>query len=170
MTNIVKTIIFTSAMAAGVILGLAAEAANFNFSYINNNGDVLAGMLKGDLHSDKDTVIVSAITMPTVNGISAPEITFIDSISSEVPIVSLSGLMMDILACNSVDCDDGFLFSNILGLPLYVSTPSYGNGSSFEIYNPDNWNLTSTPEPISILGSLLAVGMGFVLKRKQNVS
>ncbi len=169
MTNIVKTIIFTSAMAAGVTLGVAAEAANFNFSYIDNNGDVLAGMLKGDLQSDEDTVIVSAITMPTVNGISAPEITFIDSISSfsEVPLVSLSGLMMNILACNSVDCDEGFLFfNNSLGLSMYFSTPSYGSGSPFEIYNADNWKLTSTPEPISILGSLVAVGMGFALKRK----
>lgn len=73
---------------------------------------------------------------------------------------------MDIIACLTPTCADGFLFDGILqafGQPAYGSGPSYAD--VIEPYNPANWSLTekatATPEPTTTMalgflgGSLL---------------
>jgi hypothetical protein len=161
------------ATAAGTVLSLGAmntaEAAGFNFSYTLENGDILSGMLEGEVQSDGDTVFVSGITMPMFNGAPAPDVPFLSSIESFfglptlTPTVSLSGSIMSLITCTSSACEDGFLFdtSGLVAddedVSLYLSGSAYGNVA--ELYNPDRWELTAkdVPEPASMLG-LLAVG------------
>ncbi|MDY6782614.1 MAG: PEP-CTERM sorting domain-containing protein [Cyanobacteriota bacterium] len=174
-----KTLLAQVAVAttAGTILSLgvmnAAQAASFNFSYTLNNGDILSGMLEGEVQSDGDTVFVSDITMPMFNGAPAPELPFVTSaefflgLPTTTPTVSLSGSIMNLLACTP-NCFDGFLLDAsgiFVGVPSYISGGSYGN--SFEPYNPAQWELTAkTPEPASML-ALLAVGaLGAASKTK----
>jgi hypothetical protein len=152
------------AAAIGVGFAGSAEAASFNFSYTSQNGNILAGMLEGELQADNDTVIVSSITMPTLNGGALPEIDSIDSASNFIvfsgmdPVVSFSGAVMDIYACYN-NCSNSFGF----GPPfIFASDPTYSLNFAFEPFNASNWQLTakateSVPEPASMLG-LLAVG------------
>ncbi|MDY6782615.1 MAG: PEP-CTERM sorting domain-containing protein [Cyanobacteriota bacterium] len=154
---------------AGTILSLgamnAAQAASFNFSYTLENGDILSGMLEGEVQSDGDTVFVSEILMPLFNGVPSPELPFVESFIEVItgipgtPTVSFSGSVMDIIACDSPACFDGFVLDSngvFTGVPIYSGGVSYGNRA--EPYNPAQWKLAAkTPEPASLLG-LLAVG------------
>ncbi|MBZ8181450.1 PEP-CTERM sorting domain-containing protein [Oscillatoria salina] len=171
------------AAATGTVLSLgaianSAEAASFNFSYTLQNGDILSGMLEGEVQADNDTVIVSEISMASFNDVLGPELTLIESFfefltgTPGVPTVSFSGSVMDIIACGTSNCSDGFLFEgsgSLFGTPAYSSGFSYGN--TFDNYNPERWqltakNVTSVPEPASLLG-LLAVGaLGIASHRK----
>ncbi len=143
----------------------SAQAIGFNFSYLSDlTGDVLSGMLEGDVQADNDTVIVSAVNMAELNG--APvgiAFTFVDSLSNntggtgEVPRVSFSGTDMDLIACDNANCDQGFLLVN----------DSLGGGaeSSFgfddDTFVEDNWSLTAKntaiPEPATWI--LLSSGL-----------
>ncbi|MGK7878619.1 MAG: PEP-CTERM sorting domain-containing protein [Crocosphaera sp.] len=157
-----------------------AEAALFNFSYTSESGDIVSGMLEGEVQGDNDTVIVSAITMPMFNGSPAPDVNFIDSVSNFAeasgfpPTVSLTGTVtsMDIAACVDPDCFDGFSFDGLQtfapGFSIYFSGASYGDAN--EVYNPANWSLTaksveSVPEPSTII-SLAMVGGSLLLSKR----
>ncbi|HAX84910.1 MAG TPA: PEP-CTERM sorting domain-containing protein [Cyanobacteria bacterium UBA11370] len=159
-----------TALSMGVFNINPAEAASFNFSYTLQDGSILSGMLEGDVQPDGDTVFVSAITMPTFNGVAGPDLPFVQSVTGffsgnpGTATVSFSGNVMDIIASIAPQGIDGFLFESsggsILGFPAYNSGPSYGDG--LEQYDPSKWELTaknptSVPEPASVLG-LLAVG------------
>ncbi|MEA5509728.1 PEP-CTERM sorting domain-containing protein [Crocosphaera sp. UHCC 0190] len=138
-----------------------AQAALFNFSYTLIGGDVLSGMLDGDVQGDGDTVSVNSISMPLFNGVAGPDLPFVVSNSAGPSLpatVSFSGSVMDIIACTNSDCGDGFLFDG----SMYISGVSYGD--AFEPYNPNNWSLTAkateaVPEPGSVV-ALLGLGLG----------
>lgn len=180
MKLISKIALAASALAVGIISTAPAEAASFGFSYTNQSGGVLAGMLEGDLQADNDTVFVTGISMPTFNGVAAPELPFIQSISElfgvsfAPPTVSLSGTVMDLIACTDGFCDDGFAFDAsgvFAGFPLYSSGSSFGQ--SVEEYNPKNWalnpkNTTPIPTP-ALLPGLIGMGAAAIRKRKAEV-
>ncbi|MDY7014484.1 MAG: PEP-CTERM sorting domain-containing protein [Cyanobacteriota bacterium] len=176
MSTLLAKIAIATAVGTAFSLGAmnAAEAASFNFSYTLDNGDLLSGMLEGDVQADGDTVLVSEITMPMFNNAPAPELTFFESALEFLagipgsPVVSFSGLTMDIIACDTSACDNGFAFegSGLFTVPAYISSGFYGDAS--EIYDPARWELAAktTPEPASMLG-LLAVGaLGAAAKLK----
>ncbi len=176
LTKIAVATAAGSALSMGVFNINPAEAASFNFSYTLQNGSILSGMLDGDVQADGDTVFVSAINMPTFNGVAGPDLPFVESLfeffggPAGSPTVSFSGNVMDIIASIAPQGIDGFLFESsgaVFGFPIYNSGNSYGQ--AFEPYNPQNWQLTakSVPEPASVLG-LLAVGaVGVVSKLKK---
>lgn len=183
----IKQSLFGLMGAVAIGLGLTgnAEAASFNFSYTSESGDVLAGMLNGDILGDGDTVVVSGFNMVTSNGADTPDTPFVDSPieldtgEPREPVVSFSGQVMDIFACTSKPinsiCNDGFIFEssgNLVGFPVYAASPSFGE--TFGPYDAAHWSLslkddpTAVPEPISAI-AMLAVGAvaGGVLKQKQ---
>ncbi|HBE21744.1 MAG TPA: PEP-CTERM sorting domain-containing protein [Cyanobacteria bacterium UBA11149] len=180
LTKIAVATAAGTALSMGIFNINPAEAASFNFSYTLQNGSILSGMLDGDLQADGDTVFVSAINMPTFNGVAGPDLPFVQSAIGfstgnfgQTATVSFSGNLMDIIACTDSNCFEGFAFEGsgaIFGFPLYDSSSSYGNTT--EPYNPQNWQLTAknttpVPEPASVLG-LLAVGaVGVVSKLKK---
>lgn len=167
-----------AALTVGAMNVNPAEAASFNFSYTLQNGSILSGMLDGDVQADGDTVFVTSVSMPTFNGVAGPDLPFLNIPSyllggSGTPTVSISGLLMSFLACDSPVCSDGFLFESsgaVFGLPLYNSGSSYG--SSFESYDSSKWQLTaknpvSVPEPASVLGLLGMGALGVASKLKK---
>lgn len=183
MKLISKIALTASALAAGIVSTAPAEAASFHFSYTTQFGDVLAGMLEGDLQADNDIVFVTDISMPTLNGVAAPEITFIQSLTfvTDLPYapatVSLSGATMDIIACTDWYCDEGFLvdtFGIIDDFPTtFSSSPVFGGSPSepFEVYNPQNWALTPNaqiPTP-ALLPGLIGMGAAAIRKRKAEI-
>ena len=179
MKNILTKITVATAAGAALSVGLMnvnpAEAASFNFSYTLQNGSILSGMLDGDVQADNDTVFVTSISMPTFNGVAGPGLPFVSSwigyfTQTGNPTVSISGSLMDILACTSPVCFDGFLFDGsgaVFGIPLYNSGVSYG--AAFETYDSSKWQLTakSVPEPASVLGLLAMGALGVASKLKK---
>jgi len=266
MRTSLKINITALAVAGGLALAAPAQAATFNFSYTLRSGDTLSGLLEGDLQSDNDTVFVSALSELRFAGNPAPEATTVQSfasflgLSSTPATVSLSGNVMNLLACPSSNCfENGFFFDttflprafnaflpSIFGnsplvnlndfLPLgflpsdlsaVLSGPGYYAGGSgygddvLEVFNAANWFLVekievpadnvssdntnpdqpgsgdspaepipepevsnsdqpstgtdqpgteAVPEPLSILGTLGAMGAGLTLRQKRKKS
>jgi len=181
MRNIlVKTALATvtcTAIGLGVLDTHPAQAADFNFSYTNNEGDTISGELVGTLQGDNNTVIVSQIISNSFDGTPGPALTSLDSFSDLdfgtgiAPTVSLNGLVVDIVAFDASRTDAFGISTNPnYGSPVYASLGFYGNISSGEPYNPANFTLTpvaQAPEPLTTLGSLTAAGLGVVLRRRQ---
>ncbi len=152
----------------------SAYGASFNFSYTLQGGDVVSGMLDGTIESDNDTVIVDDLINSMFND-EVIELPYLDSAIGYftgnlfAPIVSFSGENIDMIACDSSQCDDGFFFDTFgvtFGVPAYSSGISFGNVS--EVYNLGNWSLTektTTPESTSILAFVLLGSSLFVKKQ-----
>lgn len=139
-----------------VTLPFSANADLFEFSY-DTGGGILSGVLDGTLQGDNDTVVVSAIIgLVQLDGADALALPFSGSVAGYIGtfagvapgLVSISGLTMDIIACNTDDCQRGFLFS-----ALDYATSEFGLDGEFVA---DNWNLSSIPEP----GTLVLLGIG----------
>ena len=176
------------AIAVWVSVVESASAIGFNFSYELPTGDVISGMLEGEIQTDNNTVIVSDVLMPQFNFSPGPDLPVIDSLSNFLllptvsPTVTIDGSFMDFVAC--VDCivgqdvGDGFSFftADQIGTGAGVATGlSYGNILLDDTlpFEADKWSLAiKTPEPASIL-SLLALGAvatGTHMKRKLSSS
>jgi len=183
-----KSILIKIAIAAvaGTAIGLGvldthpAQAADFNFSYTDNEGGTISGELAGTLQGDNNTVIVSQIISNSFDGTPGPALTYLDSLSGLdfgtgiAPTVSLNGSVVDIVAFDASGNDAFGISTNsnvvsYFGYPIYASAGFYGNISG-EPYNSANFTLTpvaQTPEPLTTLGSLTAAGLGVVLRRRQ---
>ena len=144
---------------------LVAQAALFNFSYVyDSSGSIIAGMLEGDIQSDMDTVIVSSVTMASINGAPIPTIRVDSAIEliqggpDLTPQVSISGNVMDLLTC------DDILFCN-LGI-AFANPPIPGFGGAFDfLMNTDstfvtaNW-LLAEKNPVPAPSAMLLFGSG----------
>ncbi|MBX9622238.1 MAG: PEP-CTERM sorting domain-containing protein [Gemmataceae bacterium] len=161
--------VFGLLLAAAAVAATSgpASAGTFTFSYTLDSGAVLTGTITGTLDPiDPDIVVVSAVTAAALDGVPGVPTPFVDSYTDFVfgsgfpPIVSFSGLFMDIVAADSSAGDDGFAFlsdPSFFGVPLFVSGATYGE--TLEEYDPDRWTLTpvgTVPEPASL--ALLAAG------------
>lgn len=165
--------IIAGALLAAALSGPAARAAIFDFSYELAGGDILAGQMEGILQADNNTIVVDAVLdFVTLNGVPAPSLPSVFSVDEEFvglpgpldPIVTLDGSFMDLLACTSPQCFDGFLFAvdnfaanNWFGGPVYNDGGSYGGGT-FEPYSQSNWSMTAVPLPATL--PLLLIGGG----------
>ena len=152
-----------------------ANAILLNLSYTLELGEVLTGVVDGDIQGDNDTVIVNSITDLTFSGSAAPALPFVESaiefftggaIPGE-PTLSLSGTTLDFIACPDATCNDGFLFETsglVVGSPAYISGSSFGN--AFELYNQANYSLTPVPFEAEGTMGLVALG-GYLFYRKK---
>lgn len=150
-------------VAATVAWAATSQAApiQYDFQYTTSGG-VLAGSLIGDLQGDGNTILVSSfLDFVTFNGVGSLSLPFIESVVEFVggppgaPTVSLDGSVMDLIACDSAACTDGFLFESsgvVFGVPVFSSGSSFGN--LLELYDANNWQI-QVPEP----GSLALVGL-----------
>jgi len=161
MERAMKMMIKKVLVAATVAWAATSQAApiQYDFQYTTSGG-VLAGSLIGDLQGDGNTILVSSfLDFVTFNGVGSLSLPFIESVVEFVggppgaPTVSLDGSVMDLLACDSAACNEGFFFETsgaLFGGPVFASSPSFGG--LFELYDANRWQI---PEP----GSLALVGL-----------
>lgn len=166
-------------MVGLALLGMpgAANATLLNFSYTKADGSVLSGMLDGVIQPNADDVVVNS--MMGVEFDASPlafSFTFFESREeaaggpSADPIVSFSGLFMDIIACETSGCIEGF--------SLTTAEPSCGDpgfAASFtdaDCYVASRWSLTTkqVPEPATLaLFAIALAGLGFMTRRRRVV-
>ncbi len=70
--------------------------------------------------------------------------------------MTLNGLGLDLYACNTVACTDGFAFG-YLGIPFVSSGHSFGNKSGLNAYDSSKWHISAVPEPTSL--ALMGLGL-----------
>jgi len=164
MKNIFKKVL----VAATVAWAATSQAApvQYDFQYTTSGG-VLAGSLIGELQGDGNTIVVSSfldfVTFNGVGSLSLPVITnAIGALGgpSGAPTVSLDGSVMDLFACDSASCADGFVFESsgfYEGTPIFASGPSFG--SRLEAYSANGWKKQSADVPIPATLALLGLGL-----------
>jgi len=172
--------------AWAAVLGLtlafsSAQATLFDFSYSLASGDILAGTLEGTLLADNNTIEVDAFQdFVTFNGVPGPALPFVESFLEFTgagiftPTLTLDGSFMDLVACPSSSCPDGFIFGITAG--PFGSSTNYIGGSSFgggisgitETFNPANWTVARVPIPATLwLLMLGGVAMGVTARRRR---
>lgn len=185
-----RFMIATAVGLLSVCLAAPAQAAIFNFSYFDEtNGDLLSGVLDGDVQSDGDIVQVSKIGPTTVNGNATEPITRIDSVSDlegqivgAPPVVSFSGQTMDLSA--SFSFGDGFGTGGFgfdssgifLDEPTYFRSPDFTEiiTSGPVPFTAGNWSLVAqsnppqgVPEPSLVIGMLGSIALLITSQKKQ---
>ena len=163
MKNIFKNVL----VAATVAWASTSQAApvQYDFQYTTSRG-VLAGSLIGDLQGDGNTIVVSSfLDFVTFNGVGSLSVSFVESLVESVggpagaPTVSLDGSVMDLIACDSARCIEGFGFeaSGLLGIPIFLASPSFGRAQ--EAYGANGWQIQSADVPVPATLALLGLGL-----------
>jgi hypothetical protein len=157
------SIVTALALTIGLLSVGPAEAVTwrYNFSYEQVFGSVISGEIVGTLQADDDTVLVSEIRNPLFDGLPAPALPVIDSVTNvfdnptqPVPAtVSLSGAVMDLFVCTDNACSSGFFLDDFSG--VHFAGGAYGN--VLEAYDPARWSLTPVPLPAAL--PMLAAGI-----------
>ena len=188
MKTIFKAVMVTGVVATSMAIANPVDALTFDFSYTFESGDVLSGVLEGEIfEEEEDVVIVSEITSSFFNDtdLGSKEVvnffpetdvglgTILLGLEPLTPIVTFSGLGMDFFACDSFsfdgpgfpnldnsECDTGF-FAFAFGEGFI------GNAAFGEAFNAENWSLTPVPTPAAVLPILTGI-FGAASKRKQD--
>lgn len=173
-----KTLI--AAAISMLMLMHQAEAATFSFSYNISSGSTLSGLLDGILQADNNTVVVNSIQdFVTLNGVDWPALPFVSSMDVKnnltvglSPTFTLDGSFMDLVACTSSACNDGFVFaansltSSRTGANLFES--STGGVDEFD---PDEWQLRAVNNvPTAATLPLLTLGVAAMAFARRKIS
>ncbi|WP_216700263.1 PTPA-CTERM sorting domain-containing protein [[Leptolyngbya] sp. PCC 7376] len=179
--------VVTGFVATSMLSADPVDALTFDFSYRFESGDVLSGVLEGNILTDEeDVVIVSEITSSFFNSTNLggkevvnffPETdlglgNIFLGLEPLTPIVTFSGFGMDLFACDSFsfdgpgfpniddsECDTGF-FTFAFGEGFI------GNAAFGEAFNAERWSLTPVPTPATVLPILTGL-FGAASKRRQ---
>ncbi len=166
-----------AALAACVAVAAPAAGATWAFSYTASTGAVLSGIVQGTLHIDNDTIIVSSFSNTAMTGEPSLALPYLNSLTRLLSIgtvpafVSLSGTVMDVVACDTAACNDGFVFSSpispIIPGPAFSTGVSYG-ALPFETYVAANWSISAVPEVSSWAMLIAGFGLtGAVMRRRR---
>jgi hypothetical protein len=160
-------------LAAALGLSFAmpqAEAALFNLHYDAFSG-TLDAVIDGALQGDNNTVIVNSVqdfaTWNGVPGISLPFVSSLDVLlgisGGALPTLTLDGSFLDFIACDGVNCGDGFAFGVGNGFDTLSRGPVYNPGNSFgtalEGFNAAGYSFT----PAGIVPELDTAGAPLAL-------
>lgn len=168
-------------LAGLVLVAVPASAAEYVFSYIASSG-MISGHMTGTLQANGNTLLLSAISAPRLNGTLGPDVVVVGSFRQLVtyePIpasVTLDGSLMDFVSCvYGTGCSEGFTFT-YEGL-LYPAARFYAGGFygallNGEVYNRANWSIApfnpaAAPEPASWAMMIAGFGLiGAALRRR----
>lgn len=151
------------------LLSSAAVATTFKWTYEDEFNRIYMGFLEGTIQADGNTVNVFQASNTTLDGVLLPATPFVyqDTQFPNTPgLISFDGSIMDFAACQDVDCNQFFSFSELGGSPIsFFATANYG--TSDENFDAAFWTLQTVPEPSSVLG-ILSVSLigGWLVKRK----
>ncbi len=176
-------------LAAAIVGGLAvaapardAAAARFDFTYTLAGGGVLTGQFEGDVDaSDANILIVQSVIDPAFNGVAGPALPEVGAFSGIVAAgvilpgsggVTFDGSAMDLIACDTGACDDGFLFGDLFtdigsAVIVFGGGPSYGNTEfldDVDLFDASRWSLTAAdigavPLPATLPALIAAIGV-----------
>jgi hypothetical protein len=150
-THRIAAIFAAAAFAAGPV-----AADSFKLTYNFTFGSVLEADITGELQDDGDTVIVSAVDNPRLDGVAGPALPFVTSLADLVdgtdlndPVLTLSGLANDISVCSDNTCVAEFITFD--GVKQFIGTPGIYTSASFgrtfsgganaaEPYDPANYS------------------------------
>jgi hypothetical protein len=170
-----KRAIFTLFMGLVITACAPLAQAAYVFSYENAGGDVLSGILDGTLQADNDRIVVTGISDLRINGNGLFDIGFVESfqefnlgIGPLDPVVRVSGNFMDLIACPTPSCNDGFLFLNV---PPTQSVADSSFGFFDASFETSHWSISQVPVPAAVwlFGSGLLGLVGVALKRGRSM-
>jgi hypothetical protein len=171
-------------LATALLLSTAAssaEAAQYKLSYTEAGGGVVGALVTGTLQADHNTVVVTSIAdFATFNGTPGAALPALTSgtnhfySNGKAPTLSLDGSDLDLLACDSGVCYDGFAFEPaglVSPFARFASGPSFGLAS--EAFDVSKYSLTAVAAPEPAVWALMLVGMGvvgFAMRRRAKVT
>jgi hypothetical protein len=149
-----KFSVFRAAMLPMVLLlgATTGQAALLTFTYLEApGGPTLSGTISGDLQLDGNTFIATSMGPVYLDNVLAPDVPFVHSmdfintmVAFDIPIVTLDGSFMDLVACSTDACDgDAFAFAAgnkiaiVAGFPIFVGGETFGN--DFQAFDASAW-------------------------------
>lgn len=160
------------------------KAASFNFSYVFESGEVLSGMVDGELEDDGNTV--SNLTNLMAEYSDLPNVTFDFLIFGNSTTATLDGSLNVFGGADKPLSLGQFFFANdtrdMSGVGIFLigqAVEPSGGGFSVDTFESEGFDshrwsmsLKSVPEPTFTLGllALAAIGSGAALKRNKKHS
>jgi len=174
--NIIKKTLHTLGLCLSMTSIAQALPMEYNFEYEFSGGEVLSGMLEGELQMDGDTILISRLGTLAFTGL--PDLEFTTVLVPGFNITSLSGNTINLLS-EIPDPSLGLItirepfpnFGRIASVGFVLTSGSPSNPAIdieiLEPYSRDRWSITQKPSAVATPTSLAMVflGLGLMLSR-----